>query len=259
MLLASTARSLFSLEGDKHSLYPSKSQECDQFKSHVRKLLWVAYAIDKELCLRTGRPPTLPDDECDLDLLDVSCRYENGPKNLGLIGFFPTHLPLSMLQSHIYTELYSIKAQRKSETELLMSIRELDRGLEEWRNAISVAEHQVYNDITESEYRLKLHTRFELLQMQHRYCVIAVHQSVSRCRLHINEQNLKISMAGIDSSLQVAVNESRLLLENINTANTGFRFDRDTFWYVIQRGFIVHIPKLSALFVGMFSHNGTEL
>ncbi|KAJ5721977.1 hypothetical protein N7488_000012 [Penicillium malachiteum] len=148
MLLSSTARLLFLLEANKHSIYPS--QKFDRFKDHFRNLFWAAYAIDKELSLRTGNPPTLSDDECDLDLPDVSesyC-YENGPTDLGLVSFFPNHLPLSILQSQIYNELYSVKAQRKSETELLLSIRKLDNQLEQWKNAISLAQHQVYDDST---------------------------------------------------------------------------------------------------------------
>lgn len=199
-------------------------QETNKVKHHVRKLFWIAYTFAKELCLRTGRPPTLPDDECDLDLPDMSSHGDNGPEDLGLIPFFPCHLPLSVLQSRIYRELYSVKAQRKSETELLMSIRELDVDLDLWMNSNSAAREKIRS--TEAGSMRHLNARFDALQMQHHYCVIAVHQAVSRCRLWIDGQTM--SMAGINSSLQIAVNESRSLLTEINTMDSGF--GRDTFW-----------------------------
>ncbi|KAJ5709518.1 hypothetical protein N7493_009809 [Penicillium malachiteum] len=40
-------------------------------------------------------------------------------------------------------------------------------------------------------------------------------------------------MTGVDSSLRVAVSESRLLLEKIKKGNSGFKFDRDTFCNVL--------------------------
>lgn len=221
-LLASTARSIFMLGG--HRTPPHPPQERNQFKYHVRKLFWIAYVFDKELSLRTGRSPILPDDECDLDLPDMSNPWDDGPKDLGLISFFPTHLPLSILQSRIYRELYSVKAQRKSETELLMSIRQLDADLHLWMDSSSAARQHIHSLGAES--KRYLHVRFEALRIQHHYCVIAIHQAVNRCRLSINGQNM--SMAGINSSLQVAVNESRSLLETINTMDSGF--GRDTFW-----------------------------
>ena len=35
---------------------------------HLRNLFWIAYIIDKELCIRMGQPAAIPDEACDLTL-----------------------------------------------------------------------------------------------------------------------------------------------------------------------------------------------
>ncbi|KAK3954792.1 hypothetical protein QBC32DRAFT_74854 [Pseudoneurospora amorphoporcata] len=40
----------------------------DRKRRHLRKLFWLCYSIDTDISLRTGQPPSIDDDHCDLSL-----------------------------------------------------------------------------------------------------------------------------------------------------------------------------------------------
>lgn len=40
----------------------------DRKRQHLRKLFWLCYSVDTDISLRTGQPPSIDDDHCDLSL-----------------------------------------------------------------------------------------------------------------------------------------------------------------------------------------------
>ncbi|KAK3904194.1 hypothetical protein C8A05DRAFT_13903 [Staphylotrichum tortipilum] len=116
-----------------------------RMKNQLRKLFWMIYCNDKEISLRTGQPPSINDDDCDLtpphDYLDFKYvddhpEFEQLLLDDTLCPLLPGDLRLDIIKSKTYTMLYSAKAIRKSDAELIQNIRQLDDELEAWRLSV---------------------------------------------------------------------------------------------------------------------------
>ncbi|KAH6629888.1 hypothetical protein B0J18DRAFT_442931 [Chaetomium sp. MPI-SDFR-AT-0129] len=114
-------------------------------KNQLRKLFWMIYCNDKEISLRTGQPPSINDDDCDLTLpqayidfkyVDDMPEFEHLLLDDTAVPLLPGDIRLDMIKSKTYTMLYSARAMRKTDAELLRDIRQLDDELEAWRLSV---------------------------------------------------------------------------------------------------------------------------
>lgn len=110
-------------------------------RRHIRGLFWLCYVLDKDVSLRSGRPPFLTEDYCDLTLPDVdgaSDWDEDGGDSAGelLIHHLPIDPHLSMIKEKTCRLLYSPRAFRATDGQLLLNISRLDDDLEQWRLSI---------------------------------------------------------------------------------------------------------------------------
>ncbi|KKK17245.1 hypothetical protein ARAM_001822 [Aspergillus rambellii] len=227
IMLSAAARFLFNLGGN----IPTRTTSL--FALRCRTLFWTIYTIDKELCFRTGRPPSLCDDQCDLTLPDET-EYANqvgygilpkpGPDHLHIA--FPTDLRIAIIKSRIYTRLWSVPAQFKSDAELLQTIRELDVAVEEWKVHLPTVEDPVVLN-PEMADDFDMRHRFWLLNFQYQYCVAAIHQTTTGCAAWIRDENQQLP--GITSSLAVAVAASRSLLDIL--MDRRFSLEMGSFWF----------------------------
>ncbi|EER23328.1 hypothetical protein D8B26_001423 [Coccidioides posadasii str. Silveira] len=105
-----------------------------------KRVFWIAYMLDKDICLRSGRPPVQDDDDMNVELPS-----EDPPDNIGnvplsdgksKVNLFRLLCLFATIESKVYKQLYSTKASRQSDGELLNTIGELDRELEEWKDSI---------------------------------------------------------------------------------------------------------------------------
>ena len=92
------------------------------------------------MCLRSGRPPVQDDDDMSVELPS-----EDPPDCVGNIplgdgserfNIFRALCRFSIIASKVYKSLYSAKASRQSDGELLITIGDLDKELEEWKDSI---------------------------------------------------------------------------------------------------------------------------
>ncbi|KPM39867.1 hypothetical protein AK830_g6707 [Neonectria ditissima] len=150
MLHAIACRIVFMLGG--HTYTPTKSYSSEATRKErearqLRMLFWLCYLFDKDIALRTGQPPLMSDDYCDLTLPDdyLQCylyledldeRTSSSHKYEELTPHLPGDPRLSHLKDRTCRLLYSAQALKKSEAELLRDIRELDDDLENWRLSI---------------------------------------------------------------------------------------------------------------------------
>lgn len=110
----------------------------------LRMFFWLCYIFDKDIAVRTGQPPIIADQFCDLTLPDGYDEYrfsgrQMGPRrSLVQSPWLPGDLRLSMIKSKALQTLYSSASLRMSDAELLKTIRELDEELESWRASIPV-------------------------------------------------------------------------------------------------------------------------
>ena len=104
---------------------PSSAEIVSRTKNHHRNLFWICYTFDNELSLRTGQPPSINDEHCDLTLPPgyIERLYTNQgskPSSRDILGvpLFAGDLRLTMIKSRAYNTLYSARALQKSNAEL---------------------------------------------------------------------------------------------------------------------------------------------
>ncbi|KAL8671502.1 MAG: hypothetical protein Q9168_003994 [Polycauliona sp. 1 TL-2023] len=115
-----------------------------------KRVFWIGYLLDKDICLRSGRPPAQDDDDMNVDLPseDPTDNIGNIPlaDGKGKINLFRLMCTFAIIESKVYKQLYSTKASKQSDGALLNTIGELDRELEEWKDAIPIdirPEHEI--------------------------------------------------------------------------------------------------------------------
>ncbi|KAL9016186.1 MAG: hypothetical protein Q9185_006459 [Variospora sp. 1 TL-2023] len=115
-----------------------------------KRVFWIGYILDKDICLRSGRPPAQDDDDMNVDLPsdDPMDNIGNIPlvNGKGKINLFRLMSTFAVIESKVYRQLYSTKASKQSDGALLNTIGELDKELEEWKDAIPIdfrPEHEI--------------------------------------------------------------------------------------------------------------------
>lgn len=115
-----------------------------------KRVFWIAYMLDKDLCLRSGRPPAQDDDDMNVELPDADPEDNIGNIPLadgkGKMNLFRAMCELTAIESQIYKKLYSTKATKVSDGELLQIIGELDKELDAWKDSIPIdfrPEHEI--------------------------------------------------------------------------------------------------------------------
>ena len=104
-----------------------------------RRVFWIAYLIDKEMSLRSGRPPMQDDSDWNVELPGEEpedsvgvVTTDDGEK----VNLFRKLCEFGLISGKVYHRLYSVQGQRQSDGELLDTIGELDRELQEWKDSI---------------------------------------------------------------------------------------------------------------------------
>lgn len=125
-----------------------------------KRVFWIAYMLDKDLCLRSGRPPAQDDDDMNVDLPDADPADHIGNIPLangkGKMNLFRVMCEFAVIESRIYKRLYSTKATKLSDGELLQTIGELDKELETWKDNIDI-DYRPEHEIKASHTPLVLH------------------------------------------------------------------------------------------------------
>ncbi|KAK4634957.1 ABC-transporter-regulating transcription factor [Fulvia fulva] len=145
-----------------------------------KRVFWIAYLMDKDICLRSGRPPSQDDDDMNVDLPsedpidnvgNVPLSVEqDGKKTMNL---FRLMCSFAQIQSRVYKQLYSVKASRQSDGELLNTIGDLDAQLEEWKDSIPI-DFRPEHEIKAAHTPLILHV--VVLHFAYYNCLTTIHR-----------------------------------------------------------------------------------
>lgn len=194
--------------------------------------------------MRSGQPPILVEDFCDLTLPE---RYEESQVlfpglddhevlfivDAALVPRFPGHLPLSILKEKVCRHLYSPSASQKSESELLRTVRELDDELESWRISLPIEIRPVLvvpeTSNPNSSWKLPTTMRQVMTCLDYHYLMTMIHRVSGRCRTGAEEGRVSWN-SGFQSSLVLSVEASRSTLFYLRGAATGL--PSETYWYV---------------------------
>jgi len=145
-----------------------------------KRVFWIAYLLDKDLCLRSGRPPVQDDDDMNVDLPS-----ESPPDNVGNVplanekdgkttmNLFRLMCQFAQIQSRVYKQLYSVKASRQTDGELLNTIGDLDGQLEEWKDSIPI-DFRPEHEIKAAHTPLILHV--VVLHFAYYNCLTTIHR-----------------------------------------------------------------------------------
>ncbi|RSL97755.1 hypothetical protein CEP52_010738 [Fusarium oligoseptatum] len=253
MLHAIACRIIFMLGG--HTYTPTKAYGTDATREErevrqLRMMFWLCYIFDKDIALRTGQPPLMSDDYCDLTLPEdyMSCYFylPDLDENLTSPSFnsekLIPHLPgdprLSHLKDKTSRLLYSAQAVKKSDAELLRDIRELDEELEAWRlsippdfrPALSITEK---SKVTLAGMQLPRSMRHITLHLEYHHLMTAIHRASGRCCGMTSENNSEDGewKGGIHSSIALSLEASRSTLVYLRAAIDGLA--GEAFWVVV--------------------------
>ncbi|KAF6836127.1 fungal specific transcription factor domain-containing protein [Colletotrichum plurivorum] len=142
-----------------------------------KRVFWIAYMLDKDLCLRAGRPPAQDDDDMNVELPDADPEDNIGNIPLadgkGKMNLFRLMCEFSIIESRVYSRLYSTKATKQSTGELLNTIGELDQELEEWKDHIPI-DFRPEHEIKASHTPLILHV--VMLHLTYYNCLTTIHR-----------------------------------------------------------------------------------
>lgn len=193
--------------------------QSSSLKQHLRNLFWTCYSLDKDLALRTGQPHCIRDDDC---ILDIPSKYkeslhlclDHSPTGFDVNGgnpIFPCDLHLSKIKSQTFTALYSHQALRKSDVDLIRSIRVLDEELECWRTSFP---ESVRPQLSFSKRKFKpKNTYLALTHMNYYCCVNLIHLAGGRCSAwRSGSASMPETLDCLHSSLALSVEASRSLI-----------------------------------------------
>ncbi|TLS30288.1 hypothetical protein PpBr36_02360 [Pyricularia pennisetigena] len=154
-----------------------------------KRVFWIAYMLDKDLCLRSGRPPAQDDNDMNVELPDADPEDNIGNIPLadgkGKMNLFRVMCELAVIESRVYNRLYATKATKQTDGELLNTIGELDQELEDWKDRIPI-DFRPEHEIKASHTPLMLHviilhfTYYNALTTIHR---MSVHHGYWNSRL----------------------------------------------------------------------------
>ncbi|KAG9956632.1 hypothetical protein KCU61_g9673, partial [Aureobasidium melanogenum] len=151
----------------------------NEIESEQRKrVFWIGYLMDKDICLRSGRPPIQDDDDMNVELPS-----ENPPDNIGVVSLgegkgkvnlFRIQCLFALIQSKVYKLLYSVKAARQTDGELLNTIGDLDQELEEWKDSIPLEFRPEHEIKMPSESPMMLH--IVVMHFAYYNCLTTIHR-----------------------------------------------------------------------------------
>lgn len=115
-----------------------------------KRVFWVAYLVDKDVCLRSGRPPAQEFSDWNVEL--PSEDPEDGMGNVLLadgktnFNIFRKMCEFAVISGDVFQNLYSVNASKQTDGELLNAVNTLDLQLEAWKESIPIElrpEHEI--------------------------------------------------------------------------------------------------------------------
>lgn len=143
-----------------------------------RRVFWIIYTVEKSMCFRIGRPSSINDEDIGVPLPREDMDAEEGmgihvPSIPGRKYYpFRAACAIALIESRVYSELYSARSWTKSPQERLNRVSRLDQELQEWKDKIPLEirpEHTIQCETKQ---------RFAIIMLHFVYynCLTAIHR-----------------------------------------------------------------------------------
>ncbi|KAL5337550.1 fungal-specific transcription factor domain-containing protein [Aspergillus crustosus] len=196
---------------------------------HRRNIIWIAYCIDREICLRFGKSPTQSDDDMAIEI-----------NRHGGFDSFRAQCQLATIKGRLYKDLYSAVAKDQTFSEIMTCVGTLDGMLRKWREDLP----SEFRPETQVSTRFPLSsTLVALLYLYCSYfdCIIAMHRLIASHGIQTAEDLLKRKDFGILTSTTY---DPRLFASDYLCANAARASIR----------LIKYMPEGHISLVGIFLH-----
>ncbi|KPM45909.1 hypothetical protein AK830_g697 [Neonectria ditissima] len=229
------------------SLLPQHIPTIDEpSRFHIRRLFWICYCFDKDTSLRTGIPPLLTYDYCEVgDPGEWSSQksWYNQSRDVYL----------ARIKENAGRQLCSPRAFKYTEGELLSHVRQLDDELEEWRMSIEPPYRPRLSVPPDSSLsvpsamRTEDRTRIIDLQLDYLFTMIYIHTTVRKCGDF--ERNLPDDLHSVvHSSADLSLEASRSIIRFLETVVDFWK--EESVWVVSHYAPMAAMP----LFVNILIH-----
>ena len=144
MFLAMAVRQIYTLGLHKRNQQNEISPEALEWR---RRVLWMAYTLDKDFSLKLEHPHALNDEELEANLPDWNPKDDLGfihtINDTPRLNYFRLHVNLAIIQSRIYRRLYSAGSLHEVVVcdRTMDSVCDLVTALETWKMQIPVEFH----------------------------------------------------------------------------------------------------------------------
>ncbi|CAG8976123.1 hypothetical protein HYALB_00002404 [Hymenoscyphus albidus] len=170
-----------------HRRSDSSSHNAEEIEQR-RNVFWVFYIFEKSTSHSLGRPSSIYDDDIAVDLPPNGAATIQASTGAKLYDFFQNQITLSIIESRIYSELYSASSLTKSREGRMRVLGKLDDHLQRWRDAIPIEirpEHPI--SCTNEQYIPVVMMHFTYLE-----AVIQLHRVSSRQGIFRNGTTTKV-------------------------------------------------------------------
>ncbi|KAB8218947.1 fungal-specific transcription factor domain-containing protein [Aspergillus novoparasiticus] len=190
-----------------------------------RNVFWIAFSVDADICMRTGRPPMQ-----DAGDYDISLPRECPSDGMGVLLFQGGTVPVSflhllsrfaLLQRRVYSLIYSVSSLKKRSREILQDVKDCEDSLRAWQMSIPPAYRPGREFKAPREamlpYILRLHFAFHC-------CQTDLHRVMALSRkFDVDSENdgsdLNLSK-GYKESISIAVDAARSSIALIDVAQS---------------------------------------
>jgi Fungal specific transcription factor domain len=163
-----------------------------------RRVFWVIYILEKSTCLRIGRPSAINDEDIGVplppeDLHDEGSLGIHVASTPGRIFYpFRAACAIALIESKVYSELYSARSWTQMPDERLNRVSRLDQELQEWKDNIPLEIRPEHTIQCEGEHR------FAIIMLHFGYynCLTTIH----RVSIHHRSWISKDGDAGSDAT-----------------------------------------------------------
>lgn len=190
-----------------------------------QSVFWIAYIIDKGMCIRFGQAPMIDDDEIGIDLPPSDTSDAE-------TSFLRCSVELALIQSKVCKWLYSPRFRTKPAGQRLQLMNELNNLLDTWHKGIPLRFTPEYHQ-SHHNAQIKIDPALNM-HMNYYYAIICLHRTSLGISLEpdLEEAQRQESLTNVGMSAKLCLQASRATINLLNYGDGTLLTHYITFWCV---------------------------